>query len=157
MSKIFIPGQLYTADNWFVRVGPYDLTDYCLGNARAIGILAEQILLQQFVNLKKPPTEQKSTDLIEVHQDGYRLWEVKTTRRVSVNIQPSYMKGAGRWHNDDRFARYLDSIHGIIVLDQRRLPVVSYCGIGIGDIREAFGQAPRSFPTDFIYNAITAK
>lgn len=148
---VFGPNNLYYSDDWRVMVGKFDLTDYCRGNARTIGILGEHILLQMFGNLDKPTREQKSADLIEVHRDGFRLWEVKTTKTNRLNIQQSHAKGVGRVHDEERSTNYLDSIYGIIAIDQRALPQVYFCGISIEDIRWEFGDSPKAIPIDFIH------
>jgi hypothetical protein len=151
VKDLFIPARLYAVEDWSLRIGPYDLTEYCKTDARAFGVLVEQVLLQEFSNLDRPPRGQKSADLIESNRDGFRIWEVKTARKNVVNIQQSHAKGVGRKHDAVRFARYLNSIHGIIVVDLRRLPVVFFGGIPVSEITSRFGTDPKNIPTDIIY------
>ena len=153
--KNFEPGRVYTA-NLPIFAGDINMTDVCIADARIMGCLAQHIVLKMFGNIYSLPGKEAPGDVIETHPDGFRVWEVKTTRRSTVNIQPSREKGSGRTHDPERFARYLKSIHGVIVVDQRQLPTVSFCGISVSEIQARFGPAPKNFRTDHIYTYVIA-
>lgn len=150
---IFTPRVLYTVE-LPIRFGEFDLTDQLKQDARTLGNAAQHILRMMFSNLHELPGGRETPgDLLETHIDGRRVWEVKTTKNGSVNIQPSREKGSGRGHDPERYAKYLNSIAGIIAVDQRELPVVRFCGVLVPDIQALRNHdTPRSFPTNFLAN-----
>ena len=157
---IFVPRHRYIV-NWPVMVGEHDVTDICRGDARVLGLLAEHLLLKIFDNLSSVPGRERPGDLLENYCDGTKVWEVKTTKDKSINIQPSREKGSGRKHDPERFANVLSSLSGgFIFVDLRKLPEVSFCGVPVSDLRvDESGIATKTQRTELIfdYDEITAE
>ena len=112
-------------------------------DGRLSGLLNEELLAAHFRGLSRNEAIGGPNDLFGVNGEKY---EVKTVTR-KVSFRPSNQHGQGRVKDDAAALERMQSLHGYILVDVRRMPAVTVYFVSAAALitRQRFEMTARQF------------
>ncbi len=134
----FEPDRLYS---WHQDIRVSGIPQAILENSirkdgRLLGLIAEQIVVGRFDNMKASGRSASSYDLLEYPVGGgLRAWEQKVAAQSkSVSLVASCMKGVGRTFDETKHRERRKGLYGYILIDLSRFPLMRMRGVTIAEL-----------------------